>query len=222
MAILLARHGETDGNALGVVQLPQVPLNERGQAQARALARRVVEHERRPVGAVVSSDYARARMTAEPVASAAGLELRLSPLLRERNFGDLRGRPRAQAGDMYGPDFVPPNGESWEVFHARVAEAWREMVELARRLDGERGRDLLVVTHGLVLYSLALHHLELPSEVAPGREAHAQVVIVQTLRHPRRVRLLHQDPGHGALLLPLHRGRPSQSRHAPHRHPAAA
>jgi broad specificity phosphatase PhoE len=34
MTILIARHGETDGNAARILQRPDVPLNERGMRQA--------------------------------------------------------------------------------------------------------------------------------------------------------------------------------------------
>jgi broad specificity phosphatase PhoE len=39
--IYLVRHGETQGNALRVVQTPDVPLSPRGEEQARRLARRL-------------------------------------------------------------------------------------------------------------------------------------------------------------------------------------
>ena len=44
---------------------------------------------------MVSSDYARARMTAEAVQRATGVGVELRPSLRERNFGALRATPVA-------------------------------------------------------------------------------------------------------------------------------
>jgi broad specificity phosphatase PhoE len=41
MTILLARHGETDGNAARILQRPDVPLNARGLRQAEQLAERL-------------------------------------------------------------------------------------------------------------------------------------------------------------------------------------
>ena len=65
----------------------------------------------------------RARMTAAPIAAGSGIAIEESPLLQERNFGDLRGLPYAALNeDPFGPSFAPPNGEDWPAFHARVAE----------------------------------------------------------------------------------------------------
>ena len=59
------------------------------------------------------------------------MAVRHEPLLRERNFGDIRGTSYADLGfDMFAPDYAPPNGETWEVFHARVDRAW-EVVRAA-------------------------------------------------------------------------------------------
>jgi probable phosphoglycerate mutase len=97
----------------------------------------------------------RARMTAEPIAQKLGLPVELSALLQERNFGDLRGVPYAElAENPFGPDFSPPNGESWRVFHERVADAFAMVCALRARLAGP----LIVVTHGLVCRALVERH----------------------------------------------------------------
>lgn len=153
--LYLIRHGETVGNASGIVQFPYVPLNDRGREQARRLGRRLADAG---IELILSSDYQRARMTAEVIQAATGAELRFEPLLRERHFGDLRGRSHAEIGDLYAPDLEPPNGESWAVFHARIEQAWAAVTEVAATV---RGR-MAIVSHGLVCYSLAAHHLSLP------------------------------------------------------------
>src|SRR6516162_789785 len=105
MAILLVRHGETDGNAGRILQHPDVPLNERGMRQAELLARRLFA---RGFAQIICSDFLRARMTAAPLAARSGISVEESPLLQERNFGDLRGVPYAAlAEDPFGPNFVP-------------------------------------------------------------------------------------------------------------------
>ena len=113
MSIYLIRHGETLGNASRTVQMPDNPLSPRGGAQAERLARRL---EREGIALILSSDYARAVKTAEYLRRATGATIRYSPLLQERNFGDIRGTPYAELGfDMFEPDYAPPNGETWEV-----------------------------------------------------------------------------------------------------------
>ena len=171
--IFLIRHGETHGNAARIVQVPDIPLSPRGIVQAERLARRL---EGEGIGRIVASDLARARMTAEHLHQATGAPLMFDPLLHERSFGDLRGTPYADLGfDMFAPDYAPPNGESWEVFHARVDRAWGRVLGAAAATDGH----LAVVTHGLVCRSLAARHLLLPAGAeVPERWENTGVTIV--------------------------------------------
>ena len=183
--VFLIRHGETEGNALRIVQHPHVPLSPRGLVQAERLARRLAAEG---IARIVASDYARAVTTAEHLQRATGAPLVIEPLLRERNFGDLRGRPYAELGfDMFEPDYAPPNGETWPMFHERVDRAWAKVQELAAATsDGS----LAVVTHGLVCRSLAARHLILgDGVVAPERWENTSLTIVDWPA-PWRVRLL--------------------------------
>lgn len=149
MALLLIRHGETAYNAGRVVQFPDTALGAHGIEQAELLGRSLAS---RPVALILTSDYVRARMTAERIHHHTKATLIETPTLRERNFGDIRGRAYAEFGtlDILADDYEPPGGESWPAFHARVDRAWTEISAYARKLDG----DLAVVTHGLVLRSL--------------------------------------------------------------------
>jgi broad specificity phosphatase PhoE len=174
MAIFLIRHGETAWNAARIVQTPEVPLSERGQAQAEALARRLAAAG---VAAILSSDLRRAAMTAERIAAHTGAAISYSAELQERNYGDVRGTAYADLGvDILAPDYEPPGGESWPAFHRRVRGAWSLVRAAALRTAG----NLAVVTHGLVCHSLALHHLRLPPDVpAPLRWRNASLTIVE-------------------------------------------
>jgi probable phosphoglycerate mutase len=123
----------------------------------------------------------------------------------------VRGTPYARlAFDLFALDFAPPNGETWEVFHARVDRAWAVIRE---RAAATRGGHLAVVTHGLVCRSLAARHLTLPAgEEAPERWENTAVTVVDGPAEGARwsVRLLncvaHLDdqavepvPGSGAV-----------------------
>jgi len=184
VSIFLIRHGETLGNASRTVQLPDNPLSPRGIAQAELLARRL---QREGIAAILSSDFARAAATAERLRRVTGAPVRHDPLLQERNFGDIRGTPYAALGfDMFAPDYAPPNGETWEVFHARVDRAWTLIQEAAAAAGGH----LAVVTHGLVCRSVAGRHLILPGgQAAPERWENTALTVID---HPApwRVRLL--------------------------------
>jgi len=158
--IYLVRHGETASNAARVFQTPETPLSERGVVQAERVAGRLAGCG---ISLVLASDFPRAAMTAERVRRATGAALELDPLLQERNFGSLRGRAYAELGfDAFAPDYEPPQGEAWRVFEDRVDRAWERIRAAALRCEGS----LAVVTHGLVCFSLASRHLQLP----PGTE----------------------------------------------------
>jgi probable phosphoglycerate mutase len=160
VAIYLIRHGETASNAARVFQTPDTPLSPRGREQAARLAERLAGLG---VAAVLASDLARAAETAERIAAATGAPLALEPLLAERSFGALRGRPYAEIGlDPFAADYVPPAGESWTEFHARVDAAWARVQAEAARAAGA----LAVVTHGLVCHSLVSRHLAFGAGVA--------------------------------------------------------
>ena len=186
MSIWFVRHGETDGNVQHILQRPDIPLNERGLWQARQVAVRLSALS---AAQIVSSDLTRAQMTADAIARATGTRpaVELTPLLAERNFGDLRGTPYSAIGaDPFAPDFVPPNGESWDAFHARIAEAFAMIVRQKQRVPGA----MIVVTHGLVCRALAQRHLTLPTgQGAPDRFGNTSVTEVEAIE-PYRVRLL--------------------------------
>jgi probable phosphoglycerate mutase len=173
MHIFLIRHGETASNAARIVQTPDVPLSRRGLLQAGALARRL---RGLGVAAILSSDLRRAAMTAERLGIDSSAAIDLAAELQERNYGDVRGRAYAELGvDILAPNYEPPGGETWAVFHRRVARAWTRIGEAARRAQG----NLAVVTHGLVCYSLALHHLKLPAGTdAPLRWANTSLTVI--------------------------------------------
>jgi 2,3-bisphosphoglycerate-dependent phosphoglycerate mutase len=184
MTILLVRHGETAGNAARILQRADVPLNERGIRQAEQLARRLFDHG---FAHVVCSDLLRARMTAAALAAQSGIEIEESPLLQERNFGDLRGMPYAELTENpFGPDFAPPNGEDWPTFHTRVAGAFDFIVSRRRSVNGT----LVVVTHGLVCRALVERHARLP-----------EGVVVPELFYNTSVTVLHEDAPHAVSLL---------------------
>ena len=156
MSLLLIRHGETAFNRDRVMQPADTPLSEQGMAQARYLAGRL---RGAGIRRILASDMARARMTAEPIAEAAGVDIEFDPLLHERNFGALRGQRfvdlEGQGIEPFVEGYVPPEGESWEVFDTRVSRAW----VVIRAAIPDAG-DLAVVTHGLVCATLLRNHMD--------------------------------------------------------------
>ena len=182
--ILLIRHGETAGNAARVVQKPDIPLSPRGEAQADALARRLAGDG---ISQIFSSDLERAAATAHRLRATTGAPIAFDPLLQERNFGDVRGTPYDQLGfDLFEPDYAPPHGETWEMFHARVDQAWERIRAMAASTAGT----LAVVTHGLVCRSIAARHVLLADGMlVPEKWENTSVTIVDA-QTPWRVSML--------------------------------
>jgi broad specificity phosphatase PhoE len=85
------RHGETDWNRQGLSQGNiDIPLNALGLAQAREAAVRL---RNRGITSIVASPLSRARVTAEIVGEALGLEVTIEPDLREVSWGVHEGKP---------------------------------------------------------------------------------------------------------------------------------
>jgi len=182
--IVLVRHGETAFNAARILQPPEVPLNERGLAQAARAARRIAA-----LGgaALISSDLQRAQMTAAAIAQATNLSVELEPLLQERNFGALRGRGYDEVGsEIWGPDYQPPEGESLATFSARVARAWAAVVRRAAATSG----NVIVVTHGMVCAAVARQFFALDAQHSvPARWGNTSITLCDPAS-PHRVHVL--------------------------------
>ena len=181
MKVHLVRHGETPLNAARILQHPDTPLSERGVAQAGRVAQRLADAG---IRAILTSDYARARATAEAIRTATGASLEIEPLLRERNFGLHRGCSYdALEVDVFAPDHVPPEGETVPVFEARVGEAWAAVRNAATRARGA----LAVVSHGLVCRTLVRDHLVAAAgiDIAAARWVNACVTEIEAVSGPR-------------------------------------
>lgn len=184
MAIYVIRHGETLGNRSRKVQKPDVPLSDTGHQQASLLASRLADSN---ISAVLCSDYLRAQQTAAPIIDSLRIPVTYSPLLRERNFGDLRGQKYDDIDeDFFAQDYIPPNGESWQVFDQRVADAWQHTLEHAKAAIG----DLAVITHGLVCLRLVSNHTKVTGGVSiPTHWGNTSVTEVSQ-KAPHHVRFL--------------------------------
>lgn len=199
MAIYLIRHGETVGNAARIVQLPDSPLSPLGVDQARSLAKRLAHQG---IARIVTSDFPRALTTGRELGATTGASLIIEPLLRERNFGDFRGKPHSELGlDLFASDLDPPNGENWAVFHSRIDRAWKAVQALASETQGH----LAVVTHAFVCGSIASRHLVLqPGQAIPTRWENTSVTVLDGPT-PWLVRTLnctaHLDSASGAAIV---------------------
>jgi broad specificity phosphatase PhoE len=133
--LLLVRHGETDWNADGRLQgQTDRPLNEFGRRQAHRLA---ADLEDEGLGAIYSSDLARARETAEIVGGRLGLPVALDSDLREKDWGTWEGLTAVERDRV---EFV---GESTQAHQERILRA---LTRITEHHSGDVR--VLVVTHG--------------------------------------------------------------------------
>jgi broad specificity phosphatase PhoE len=153
--ILLVRHGQTSWN-LGAGQVryrgqTDIPLDEVGHAQARALAVRLADE---PIAAIYASPLQRAVQTAQPTAEGHGLPAVPHPGLLDMNLGEWQGLTHAEAAGRYpdvhrrwleAPQTVTlPGGESLAAVLARSKTAVTQL--LARHA----GETVLLVGHQVV------------------------------------------------------------------------
>lgn len=145
--VLLARHGETDWNAVGRWQgHADPPLNASGRAQALELAERL---SGAGIEVIVSSDLCRATETAAIVAERLGLPIVEDAGLREIDVGSWSGLTRAEVAERFPDGFA--RWQAGEIGHdGETREALGERVgRVLLRLGGEHaGRSVLAVTPG--------------------------------------------------------------------------
>lgn len=150
--IIVLRHGETLDNAAGIWQGQRdTPLSEQGLTQARVAAPSL---QMLAPDLLVSSDLARAAVTAEIVGEACGLPVRLDPRLREINVGRWSGMTTAQVRAQDGATLEAlSRGED-----VRRGGSGETVAELAERVGAalasilqmlSDGGTALVVCHGV-------------------------------------------------------------------------
>ena len=156
--VLLIRHGRTTANASGILagRTPGIELDERGRAQAAALAARLSAV---PLSAVVSSPLERTHQTADALlADRADTPLHLDESLTECDYGHWSGRdlktlakePLWKTVQAHPAAAVFPGGEGMAAMSARAVTA-------IRRWNEELGEHATyaVVSHGDVIKAIA-------------------------------------------------------------------
>jgi broad specificity phosphatase PhoE len=153
--LLVIRHGHARGNAEHrFIGQTDVPLDDLGHLQARALAGRL---QSTPIDRIVSSDLSRAIDTITPLAQALDLPIERDPRLREISNGEWSGLlpeeistgwPDLWAAYRAGEDVLRPGGEQWASVRDRVVAAARE--------HAASGGVVVLCTHGGAGLNLAL------------------------------------------------------------------
>jgi broad specificity phosphatase PhoE len=153
--LYLARHGETEWNALGRLQgATDIPLAASGRAQAEALGESL---RGEGIVSITTSDLARARQTGEIAGVALGLTAApfVDHELRERSFGIFEGLTRDQLEAEHteawrawrASGLVPTGGEAQPDIVARMT---RGIARCFAR-STEAGGPMLIVSHGAAM-----------------------------------------------------------------------
>jgi alpha-ribazole phosphatase len=160
MRLIFIRHGETEWNAtLRYQGHANIPLNDRGRAQARAAAARLGSAH---VAAIYTSDLARAAETAAIVGEPFGLKPVVMTELREIDVGEWEGHTPEELYRRF-PDHmreydrdpartVRIGGESYAMLQERALVA-------LNRIQEQHARDetVLVVSHGGTIRAVLCH-----------------------------------------------------------------
>lgn len=135
MRLFLIRHGRTAWNAQGRFQgCRDIPLDETGRAQARAMA---LQASRIPFSAVWSSPLSRARETAAFLARSKGLDVKVHEDLKEIRHGKWEGLTADEVARRWPSlyrlweespqEVVMPGGESLADVQARALTAMKDV-----------------------------------------------------------------------------------------------
>ena len=151
--LLLARHGQSEWNAVGRWQgQADPPLSELGRAQARGAANQAGAFD-----AIFASDLERALHTATIISTTLGVgPVIVDPRLKERDAGEFSGLTRAEIDTQF-PGMLdrgewPPGWEDDEAVLTRVLAALDDILTTT----GGHG-DVLAVSHGGIIYTREGH-----------------------------------------------------------------
>ncbi len=163
--LLLVRHGITQHNADRVFMgHGPVPLSDLGRSQIARLAERLRDE---PLDAIVASDIARARESAEILSSTIGLPIEPLPGLREIDVGEAVGTSYDEAAARW-PGIFEPAGEERFPGGESFAETADRAYRCVRDSIAPRGGRVLAVSHGGVVRGLASRLLRLPLAAVAG------------------------------------------------------
>jgi probable phosphoglycerate mutase len=167
--LVLVRHGQTDFNVKHLLpgQLPGIPLNSEGRAEAQATAQAL---RGLPLTALVVSPLERTMETASAINEGRGLQIHQDRDLLDTNYGKFSGQnyeeldKKDKVWQRYSTDALhaPPGVESFATVQqraVRAAEHWRT--------DGGAGEWVALVTHADLVKLIVAHYMGIPLRAVP-------------------------------------------------------
>lgn len=164
--LLLIRHGENEWVSSGRLagRTPGVHLNEKGRAQAEALATLL---QGQPIQAIYSSPLERCMETAQPLAGALGVSVCEEAGVIEVDYGEWLGQELKELSKQpdwhkvqhYPSTFRFPGGESLREVQQRAAAA------LERLAAQHPNQAIAVFSHGDVIRTVLAHYCGTPLDL---------------------------------------------------------
>ena len=165
MKIFLVRHGETEWNRINRFQgISDIPLNEKGKAQAEALAQALKDET---IDVVYSSPLIRAGETAKAIRHFHPSSLFFEEEgLKEMDLGDFEGMEAPHWAKQY-PEFRKkwsespasiklPGGESLKGVQTRAVKTLECIIQ-----NHSPETTLLICSHNFVIHAILCHALEI-------------------------------------------------------------
>lgn len=185
--LILLRHGQTEWNALGLMQgQVDTELSDLGRRQAKEAARALVSHK---TLTIVSSDLQRAFETASALGDSHDVPVILDERLRETHLGDWQGMDHRRVDTEYpgarlvwrrDAGYTPPGGESKIEVGTRALPVVQELLD--QRADWP-GATIILVAHGGLIAALTAALLQLPPRHWPVFGGLANASWVQLSSH---------------------------------------
>ncbi len=148
MIIYFTRHGETEWHKKGFLQgQKNSPLTTRGKKSAKEKGK-ILSKEN--IEIIYSSDLGRCIQTSKIINKYLKTKIIKSSKLRERDFGDLNGKPNKDVReriDLSDADEKAPNGESFNGLKRRI-------ISFIKLLFKRKFQKILLVTHEGVLRAI--------------------------------------------------------------------
>ena len=166
LRLLAIRHGATAwSRERRFAGSQDIPLSPEGRRQCEALAQALAPT---PIAVLYASPLARARESAQPIATSQGIDVTIESDFREMCFGDWEGLTRDEVARRFPEDY-----EAWRTAPERFARPGSEtlgaVAERVTRGLGElrathHGETVVLVSHGVVTRLIVLAALGLGPE----------------------------------------------------------
>lgn len=156
----IVRHGETEWNVKGLIQGHEdSPLTKNGIKQTKALAK---SFKNISIDVVFSSDLLRSQKTAEIIALEKKLAIKLTKVLRERNFGKYEGKEHEALREFDILFEKLSEEEKFSFTNSSDIESDEQIVTrlitfLREAAITHPGKTVLVVTHGGIMRAFLIH-----------------------------------------------------------------